>query len=113
MNTSTLRDPMRQDLIAFLSEIMSLALRAECIFKRLPDFDIKSDDPDWPDAVGRLEVGVATCRELVARMGWIADIASTGLGVPPMADAKEWILPELLGQLRGGMLVGSVAGEQQ
>ncbi len=64
-------------------------------FDSLPDVCIDGDDPGRQLTGQKIEDVIATCRELVACMGWLADVASTNLGRAPVSDAQGWLLPEL------------------
>jgi hypothetical protein len=84
----------RERTLEYLDEVVSLALRAETMFKHLPDI-VRSDSESLRGAK-RLEAGIAACRDLVARMGCIADIAAERLGAGRVAGDRDWLLSTTL-----------------
>lgn len=96
MITPEMTSTDRERTLEFLGEVVSLALRAETMFQHLPDLDIVSSHPGSRTEAERLEAGIATCRDLVARMGCIADMAAAKLGAGRVADDQDWLLSTTL-----------------
>ena len=96
MTAAPLSDALSKQTLDYLDQIVCMALRAQRAFDGLPEFDIDRDSPGRLATQAKIEDGIATCRELVSRMGWVADLASTKLGASPVLDAQGWLLRDVL-----------------